>query len=254
MRRAILIVTVAFLFGGCLTNHYDKFYVDTQGDKVMESIHGDAPVEIRTVTTEDDVLDLMEEGYVSIGYSSFVAPYTPLSLVVDTAEEKGAALVLADIRYKEAEQYTSVMYLPSTSTTYTHGHVHANAWSSGGGYAHVNGTYSGSSTTHTLNAVPVQRSRNLYSHDAMFFKKIDTTKLYGVNWFVPKRLPTEASDAPIQVRVLSVLRGSQAEKDGIKRGQIVKAINGVLINTRKDMVPFLDSSVVITKVEVENAK
>jgi S1-C subfamily serine protease len=88
----------------------------------------------------------------------------------------------------------------------------------------------------------------------MFFKKIDTTKLYGVNWFVPKRLPTEASDAPIQVRVLSVLRGSQAEKDGIKRGQIVKAINGVLINTRKDMVPFLDSSVVITKVEVKNAK
>ena len=34
MRRAILIVTVAFLFGGCLTNHYDKFYVDTQGDKI----------------------------------------------------------------------------------------------------------------------------------------------------------------------------------------------------------------------------
>ena len=245
MRRAILIVTVAFLFGGCLTNHYDKFYVDTQGDKVMESIHGDAPVEIRAVTTEDDVLDLMEEGYVSIGHSSFIAPYTPLSLAVDTAEKKGAALVLIDVRYKKTEQYTSVMFLPSTSTTYTHGHVSANG---------ISGTYSGSSTTHTLNAVPVQRSRDLYSHDAMFFKKIDTTKLYGVNWFVPKRLPTEASDAPIQVRVLSVLRGSQAEKDGIKRGQIVKAINGVLINTRKDMVPFLDSSVVITKVEVENAK
>ena len=29
MRRDILLVTVAFLFGGCLTNHYDKFYVDT---------------------------------------------------------------------------------------------------------------------------------------------------------------------------------------------------------------------------------
>jgi hypothetical protein len=254
MKSAILIITIASLFGGCLTNHYDKFYVDTQGDKIIESIQGNAPVEIRTATTEDDVLNIMEEGYVSIGYSSFTAPYTPLSLAVDTAEEKGAALVLADIRYKETEQYTSVMYLPSISTTYNYGNVSANAWSSSGGYAHVNGTYSGSSTTHTLNAVPVQRSRDIYSHDAMFFKKIDTSNLYGVNWFVPKRLPTEAADAPIQVRILAVLRGSQAERDGIKRGQIVKAINGVVIDTRKDMAPFLNASAVITKVEVEDAK
>ena len=254
MKRAILIITIASLFGGCLTNHYDKFYVDTQGDKIVVSIHGNAPVEIRTATTEDDVLDLMEEGYVSIGHSSFIAPYTPLSLAVDTAEEKGAALVLVDVRYKKTEQYTSVMFLPSTSSTYTHGNMSANAWSSGGGYAHVNGTYSGSSTTHTLNAVPVQRSRDIYSHDAMFFKKIDTSKLYGVSWFVPKRLPTEAADTPIQVRILAVLKGSQAERDGIKRGQIVKAINGVVINTRKDMAPFLDASAVITKVEVEDAK
>jgi hypothetical protein len=254
MKRSIFIIVMASLFGGCLTNHYDKFYVDTQGDKIIESIHGNAPVEIRTATTEDDVLDLMEEGYVSIGHSSFIAPYTPLSLAVDTAEEKGAALVLVDVRYKKTEQYTSVMFLPSTSTTYTHGNMSANAWSSGGGYAHVNGTYSGSSTTHTLNAVPVQRSRDIYSHDAMFFKKIDTSKLYGVRWFVPKRLPTEAVDAPIQVRILAVLKGSQAERDGIKRGQIVKAINGVVINTRKDMAPFLDTSVVITKVEVKDVK
>jgi hypothetical protein len=254
MKRAILIIAIASLFGGCLTNHYDKFYVDTQGDKIIESIHGNAPVEIRTATTEDDVLNLMEEGYVSIGHSSFIAPYTPLSLAVDTAEEKGAALVLVDVRYKETEQYTSVMYLPSTSTTYSYGNVSGNAWSLRGGYTHLNRTYFGSSTTHTLNAVPVQRSRDIYSHDAMFFKKIDTSKSYGVNWFLPKRLPTEAADAPIQVRVLAVLKGSQAEKDGIKRGQIVKAINGVAINNRKDMAPFLDTPGVITKVEVEDAK
>jgi S1-C subfamily serine protease len=75
-----------------------------------------------------------------------------------------------------------------------------------------------------------------------------------VNWFVPKRLPTEVANAPIQVRVLSVLRGSQAERDGIRRGQIVKAINGVAINNRKDMAPLGDASTVITKIEVEDAK
>lgn len=243
--RKIVNFLIFALCCGCLTNYYEKNYVDTQGGKVIKSIQGAAPVEIRTAKTEDDVLDLIEDGYVSIGHSSFIAPYTPLSLAVDTAEEKGAALVLIDIRYKSTEQYTSVMYLPSTSTTYTSGNVSANG---------ISGTYSGSSTTYTLNTVPVQRSRDIYSHDAMFFKKVDTSKLYGVSWFVPKRLPTEAVDAPIQVRVLAVLKGSQAEKDGIKRGQIVKAINGVAINTRKDMTPFLDTSVVIKKVEVKDDK
>lgn len=254
MKKIIYVITFPLLLSGCLLNHYDKYYVDTEGDNKIQSIHGDAPVEIRIATTEDDVLNLIEEGYVSIGYSSFTAPYTPMSLAVDMAEDKGAALVLVDIKYKSTEQYTSVMYLPSTSTTYTHGSVRANAWRSGGGYAHAHGTYSGASTTHTLNAVPVQRNRDIYSHDAMFFKKIDTSKQYGVNWFVPKRLPTEAVDAPIQVSVLAVLRGTQAEKDGIKRGQIVKSINGVAIKTRKDMAPFLDGSVAVTKVEVDDAK
>lgn len=243
--RKIVNFLIFSLCCGCLTNYYEKNYVDTQGGKVIKSIQSAAPVEIRTATTEEDVLDLIEDGYVSIGHSSFIAPYTSLSLAVDTAEEKGADLVLIDIRYKSTEQYTSVMYLPSTSTTYASGNVSANG---------ISGTYSGSSTTYTLNAVPVQRSRDIYSHDAMFFKKIDISKLYGVSWFVPKRLPTETVDAPIQVRILAVLKGSQAERDGIKRGQIVKTINGVTINTRKDMAPFLDTSVVITKVEVKDAE
>lgn len=253
IKYCVVLIVLSVLSTGCLTNYYDKYYVDMEGCSPVRSIHGDLPVELRTATTEDDVLRLIEDGYVSIGYSSFTAPYTPLSLAVDTAEEHGAALALLDIRYKETQQYTSVMFLPSTSTSYTYGTVNANAWGPGGA-AYGAGSYSGTTTTTTMNAVPVQRDRDIYIHDAMFFKKTDISKLYGIHWFVPKRLPTEPIDSPIQVRVLAVLHGTQAEKDGIKRGQIVKTVNGIPIKTRKDIAPFINNSVAIKKVEVEDAK
>lgn len=238
---------------GCLTNHYEKFYVDLENGKGIHSIHGNAPVELRTATSEEDVVNLMEDGYLQIGLSSFTAPYTPMSLAVDTAEDRGAALALVDIKYKETEEYTSVMVLPSTSTSYSSGSVNVNTWGYGGGtYGH--GTYSGTTTTTTLNAVPVNRKRDIYIHDAKFFKKIDVSKMYGALWAIPKRLPTEAVDAPVQIRILAVLHGSQAERDGLKRGQIVKSVNGVAIKTRKDMAPFMDWHASITKVETENDK
>lgn len=104
-----------------------------------------------------------------------------------------------------------------------------------------------------MNAVPVQQERRIYSHDAMFFKKVDAANDYGVRLFVPKRLPTEKPGEPICVRVLAVLRGSQAERDGIRRGQVVVKVNEVSIETRKDIAPFLNG-VRVVKMEVADAK
>ena len=252
IKRIIIALLLTATWSGCLTNYYDRYYINTEGLKQFESIHGDAPVVLKNVTTENDVLDLIEDGYVSVGYSSFHGPYTPLSCAVDTAEKVGAALVLLDIRFKETKQYTSIMFLPSYSTTYTSGSLNLTTYGQGGpvyGY----GTYSGSSTTRSMNAVPIQRNTDIYNHDAMFFKKIDTSKLYGVSWFVPKRLPNEQVNAPITVRVLAVYHGSKAESDGIKRGQIVKKVNGVLIKTREDIAPFMNNEIVVREIEVEDA-
>lgn len=249
----LMLIVIMFHCSGCLTNNYEKFYVDTEHGQRVQSIHGRAPVELKIATTEEDVINLIEEGYVSIGYSSFTAPYTPMSLAVDTAEKHGANLALLDIRFKETQQYTSVIFLPSTSTSYTHGTVTVNAWGSRGP-VYGSGSYSGTTTTASLNAVPVQRNRNIYSHDAMFFKKIDASKQYGVHFFVPKRLPTDPPNTPVSVRILAVLHGTQAEKDGIKRGQIVKTINGKPIVTRGDIVGFIDGSSKVLAMEVEDAR
>lgn len=204
-----------------------------------------SPVELRVATTEEDVLDLIEDGYVSVGCSSFTGPYTPMSLAVDTAERHGASLALLDIRYERTKQYTSVMFLPSYSSSYSWGSVST---------AHGRGTYSGTTTSTALNAVPVQREVEIYSHDAMFFRKIDTSRLYGVHLFVPRRLPTEKPDAPIRVRVMAVFHGTRAERDGIKRGQVVKSINGKDIRTRSDIAPFVNNPEIVERVEVADAE
>ena len=241
----LLRFVVALPICGCLTNYYEQYYVDTVGQVKTAPAPGVQSVELKIATTEEDVLNLIEDGYASIGYSSFTGPYTPMSLAVDTAEKHGASLALLDIRYKQTKQYTSVMFLPSYSSSYSHGTV-----STSYGY----GSYSGTTTTTTLNAVPVQREVEIYSHDAMFFRKIDTSGLYGVMLFVPKRLPTEKADEPIQVRVMAVFRGTQAERDGIRRGQIVKAVNGKAIRTRRDVAAFVNAPELITNVEVADEK
>lgn len=247
------LIVLVVIFSGCITNNYEKFYTDSEKSRTLRSVHDDAPVILKLVTTEEDVLRLMEDGYVAVGSSSFASPYCPFSCAVDTAERHGAELVLLDVRFKENKQYTSVMFLPSYSTTYHSGTVSTSAYGSGG-YAYGTGTYSGTSTTTTMNAVPVQREMSIYNHDAMFFKKIDYGSRYGIVWHVPKRLPTEKADSKIIVRVLAVVHGTPAEKNGIKRGQVVKSINGVPITTRKDIAPFIANESIIKEVEVADEK
>ena len=180
----LLRFVVALPICGCLTNYYEQYYVDTVGQMQTAPAPDVQSVELKIATTEEDVLNLIEDGYASIGYSSFTGPYTPMSLAVDTAEKHGASLALLDIRYKQTKQYTSVMFLPSYSSSYSHGTV-----STSYGY----GSYSGTTTTTTLNAVPVQREVEIYSHDAMFFRKIETSGLYGGKLFVPKRFADRES-------------------------------------------------------------
>ncbi len=458
-------VVFAALFSctGCTTNNYEAFYVDSFGERELTSVHGDAPVVLKTVKTEEDVVRLVEDGYVRCGISSFFGPHAPLACAVDAAEDHGAALVLLDVRLRGTNHCPSVMYqfpysagagispcdalplryspslqsacdkakkdeelaervyeanrrarfsrkgsflwftthsLDDEAEKYGDGEsdpryynilvgganaagegftalsvlpfsvlakgdnkelfcndeveqirraieraarqgkdvrVFGHSW--GGAtvanlaleypeipfYAldpvswtgvldklpknltlyHPRGNddldfprlaqifggqwpaitkgegktiwYDGDHilglraemkklnermknekpaappTTVEMKEAPDQQGVEVYDHDAMFFKKIDTSNLYGVYWDIPKRLPLEKADAPITVRILAVLHGSQAEKDGVKRGQIVKAINGVAIKTRADIAPYVDKKECVKKLDVEDA-
>ena len=248
----LFLIGLGLLLVGCCTNRYEKFYVDLAHGSTARG-QKDAPVILKTPTTEDEVVAIIENGYEPIGLSAFSGLYTPFSLAVDTAEKHGADLVLLDVKYKTTETYTSIVYLPSYSTTSTYGTASATAYGYNGSMATAYGSYSGSSSTTTMNPMQVQRSVEIYSHDAMFYRKVDVEGRYGVVWYIPKRLPDEPADAPIKVRIMAVFHGSQAEKDGVKHGQFVSKINGVEIRTRNDMRPFIDDRKVKT-LEVVDAK
>lgn len=249
----IKIASIMLLIGlaGCMTNHYEEYYVSKDSsyfDSLNAVTSPDQQVKLKIAATENDVVDIIEDGYVPIGSSSFWSAYNGMTCAVDTAEKHGAQLVLFDVKFKETKNYTSVVFLPSTSTSYTYGTVNATAYGAGRP-AYATGTYSGTTTTTTLNAVPVQRSVDLYTHNALFFKKVDPKSFYGVIPFIPKRLPTEKADAIVPVTILGVLHGSQAEADGFKRGQRIVAINGVKISNRKSIAPFSNSVSSIKSVE-----
>lgn len=245
---------VLFLVGlcGCMPNHYEDSYAgkNTSYFAALPAVAPkNQPVVLKVATTEEDVINIIEDGYVPIGSSSFRSAYNGMTCAVDTAEKHGAQLVLLDIQYKETKNYTSILYLPSRTSSFTSGTAYTSTYGAGGG-SYGTAYYSGRTTTRTTTAVPVQRSVNLYSHDALFFKKVNPRAFYGIVPFIPKRLPTEKAEDPVPVTILAVMRGSQAEADGFKRGQKIVAINGTPLSNRESVAPFSGSILSIKSVEV----
>lgn len=240
-------------FVGCMTNLYEQHYHDKERSYVnaLSAVDVREDIILKIAVSEDDVLSLMEDGFLPIGSSSFLAPYSPMVCAIDTAEDHGAQAVLFDIKFKETKEYQSIIYLPSYSTSYTYGNVNATAYSYGMGQSvNVNGTYSGTTTSVSSTPVAVQESVDIYSHNALFLKKVDPKSFYGIVPFIPKRMPTEKKDDKVEVTVLAVLHGSKAESDGIRRGMKITSINGKKITNRTSVLPFSKSITAIHDVEV----
>ena len=246
-------IAALFFSMGCTTNPYEKNFVASGPSRGRRKPVSTASVILKTAIRKDDILQLVEDGYIKVGSSSFYGAYSPMAQAVDTARKHGASLVLLDIRYSGTEEYTDIQIIPTHSTTYDYGTMHSTAYGPRG-MTYGTGSYSGTSTTTSYNSVSVKRQMTCYDHKAIFFQKVDLSSTYGIYWDIPQRLPTESPDAPIVVRVAAVLHGTPAERAGIQRGQIVKSINGIPIRSRRDIEPFVTDETSIKVVEVENAR
>lgn len=234
---------------GCLTNHYRESY-EEHNSSLLSCFAKDkstSSIVIRPVTTEDNVLDAIEAGYIPIGASTFSNTHCPWVCAVDVAEEVGADLVLIDEQYKSTETRTSVLYLPSYHHAYTSGTVHFSNRAYGNYPAY--GTYHGNTFTTSYTSVPVQTAVSVYEQSALFLRKGSFGAFYGAILQQAPQLPDENENAEIPVRVFAVLKGSQAESDGLVRGQRVVSINGKPIRTRQDFSPFANAPMTIRSVE-----
>jgi S1-C subfamily serine protease len=153
--------------------------------------------------------------------------------------------VLIDETFKETKTYTSVLFLPQIQTSYTYGHV--NAYSSNGS---AYGNYSATTTTTTMQPVSTQKDVDIFNQTVMFMRKADFSDFFGAILYAPKRVPGVNDNEYFGVTILAILRGSEAERKGLKKGQKVVKINNQEIKTRKDYAQFLNNPNTITSIEV----
>lgn len=245
MKCLPLLLPILACVVGCHSNSFREFYEPSE-DAFVASFNRlpEKRVRLQPITSEKEVISAMEQGYIPIGTCTFVGPRKPWFLAVDVAEEQGADLVLLDVQYEKTEHYTSIIFLPSTQTSYTHGHYT-------GPRPFQQGNFSATTTSTTLNAIPYEASVDIFSQSALFLRRLDLSNFYGVIPYVPPRLPGESLKTPVDVTVLAVVRGSKAEKEGIKRGKRITAINGIPIRLRSDIEAFLENPNTISKVTVK---
>ena len=71
--------------------------------------------------------------------------------------------------------------------------------------------------------------------------------IFGVYFKLPENIP---GSTDTKIRIINVIKDSQADKLGIKQGDIVKSINGKPIKNNNDIMPFISGDEQIENIEV----
>lgn len=241
------------MLSGCVDNYYKEYYVEhisatASGTKIKPS---DIQLRFSTATASDvenEVWDVVEEGYECLGESRFVSVHCPWSCAVDHAMDIGATLILFRERFHKTKEIQSVAYVPSTSYSYTSGNVSAYSWNGGSAY----GTYSSNTQTTSYQPIAYSKSLDLYEQQALFFRKKHLSNdFYGVILKYPQFLPGDSMDDEVSVEVCAVLKNSIAAKNGIRRGDVVDSINGKKVRVRKDIQLLASGKERIESLEVK---
>lgn len=246
--RFPILAAVAFFAGaagGCCWSDdpYEKYYMTELMDPDSDEYERDtdekielrfSPSKNRAECVEEETA-LLEEGYERIGRSGFYGIHCPWRRAMDLAEDIGADLILLREHFREKETRTGIAVIPTVSTSQTSGSM--NVFSPGGA---AMGTYSGTTTTTSYNAVPYSYTVKLYNQEAIFFRKIKNFgEFCGAYVGFPSFLPRDDPDEAITLHVVAVVKGSRAWREGIRRGDVVEKVNGVVLSTRQDVREFL---------------
>ena len=229
MKSYLIVFFVTLFLVGCATNRYEeKYTVISNGDYVSSS---KTPKQIEIITKKQLNELMRDDNYVLIGKSSFYDNYIPRTFAIDCAKKHGASLVAFELGNAEIVEYDSIDYVPTTSTTYFYGDVQ------------------GTATTHGSVPVPVKKHEICFSQTAYFFAEREYNNSFGISFQLPENVPGNKNTT---VRVLAVKKGSQAEKLGIKKNDIVKTINGETVSSPDVVLPYIKGTKTINTIKVSH--
>lgn len=260
MKKLLFLVAAVAMLGGCFGNGFTKFYdgqnleqvqasgLQTCETPVLRDFPSDGP--------EAALIRMLEEGYDLIGTSSWEGPSDEGNAeALAQGQLVGACVVMWKAEYSHTRQGSMPMsvYTPGgTSTT-----IHSGTVYSGGS----SGMYSGTSTTYNPGAITTQYipySVNRYTYSAAYFAKL-VLNPQGLNIFTlePPVEYMKATDSRDGWLVTAVVKGGNAYKANIFRGDVIVSINGtpciansanVVVSSGKNILKIWRDGKIIEKV------
>lgn len=241
MKKIIVVFMTVFSIG-CATNPYKDYYNDTTGGKFRRGELGPSPVqpELRKGSDKNnDIMSMMEDNYLALGYSTFSAGDVGFNGAIKQAKLVGADVVLVYSNYLNAVTGNMPMSVPDSQTTYTNvsGQV-GNSNYSGSGY----------STTYGTKTMNIPYSVDRYDYFAGYWMKMPAPKFGArVTDLTPEKRAEIGSNSG--VLVIAVVKGSPAFKGDILAGDVIRKINKMEIASQDDYINAL--SKMAGKVTVE---
>lgn len=231
------LLTVTFLTGCQSNNKYEEYYSSLVGNEYVRS---DKPAKMLELADISQIAKIQSsDDYILIGTSTFYDLWVPRVFAIDCAKKYGASLIIVSWQKGETKDESITMNIPTSQTTYHHGTVYGSYGS------YVN--FHGSSTTYGSRPVTINYQNTYYHQQAYFFAKRKNKNPFGIYFQLPENIPGKTDT---NVRAAIVVTNSQAEKQGIKVGDIIKSVNGKLIKSAADIMPFVNGTERIEHIEV----
>lgn len=227
MKRIITLTIWSFLMVGCATP-YSQFYYDQTGGvdittNTIVILSKDEPQIFRgnIDNQEEETLQMFEDGYSLVGYSSFNAGNVNEKQAITQAKNVHASVVITYSKYTGTVSGILPLTLPTTQTSNTT--LSGNVYGSG-----ESAIYSGTARTTTYGSrttyIPYSVNRNDYLATYWIKTKPLTFGVYIRDLPTEMRLELQSNKG---VLVIAVVKGSPAFQADILRGDVIRKIGDI---------------------------
>jgi hypothetical protein len=235
MKNLSLLIITAILTIGCAQSGYQKFYYPNVDVTTLTGVEflkeGEEPKMFGTDDFERDGIILLSKKYAPVGYSSFNGGLEDTKNAIAQAKSLGATIVLVNSEYTNTQTTTSTLFLPNNQTTHHSGSISSKtSYTNTIGMSKTNSTYSGTSSTSGIQAVPITSNQRRYDQKALYFVKM-TKERVELGIFVDTLTPSQRKDIGRNtgVYIVAVAEDTPAFYYNLFSGDVITAINGKIV-------------------------